>query len=140
MTAWNGTSEMPPPPDFFSMEEMPALTRRDRKLDRIPLSPAHRRLRVVTTSLATVLVIALAAIGFLVADYRQQNQALTQCFASADANYWTVLAGMYKSKGEDSDAKYAMSQAKRALDPLGQSDIETAMRACTAQFYGTGLR
>lgn len=136
MTTWTGT-ELPPPPDFFEAEkDLPALTRKDKRLDRIPLTPAHRRLRIVTASLAVVLAIALLAIAALSSMYRDQNSALTKCYAAVDASYWEAAALRAQYEDDAGSADGYRTQSRIALRVIGSPDIDAAKLSCDAAWNG----
>lgn len=110
------------------------------KKKRIPLTDGHRRLRVIATFLVIALVAVIALGAALVTDYKQQNKALTQCYATAEAQYWTLIAVSYANTGEDNAAMFARSKAEQASAPLkARGDLDVAMESCKAQFYNDGL-
>ena len=129
----------PPTADWYDVlktEEQPVPA----KPKRIPLTDGHKRLRTITTFLVIALLAVIAFGAALVTDYKQQNKALTQCYATAEAQYWTLIAVSYANTGEDNAAMWARSKAEQALAPLqARGDLDVAMESCKAQFFNDGL-
>jgi uncharacterized protein HemX len=148
--AWkgNGMTDSPAPSVFDNDDpfgELPTYSSEPpqppvQKKKRIPLTDGHKRLRVIATFLVIALVAVVALGAALVTDYKQQNKALTQCYATAEAQYWTLIAVSYANTGEDNAAMFARSKAEQALAPLkARGDLDVAMESCKAQFYNDGL-
>lgn len=99
------------------------------------MTTEHRRLRAITAALVVALVTTLTMGGVLTYRYRQQNAALTTCYAVADAGVFFILGAQSEYEGFTDTAKAQRAGADKALSLIGEDDLIEAMEACDAGFW-----
>jgi len=95
----------------------------------------ERRLRATITVLVVALVTVLGVGGVLVYRYKQQNAALTTCYAVADASVLYILGAQSEHEGFMDTAAAQRRLADKSLSLIGEDDIVEAMEGCDAAFW-----
>lgn len=99
------------------------------------ITAAHARLRVITTTLAVLLLVALVALLGMFDLYKTQNRALTTCYSAADVSFWSLQSIQAQQRGDLAAYQQATVQAESAFAAAQLDDVVDLMHRCEERFY-----